>query len=229
MRNYKAKIKKIHKNNIRERKLSKALSKSVMINLCPYCEFHYKLVSRGYETHKIDDMKIADTCKVQCIEGYKYCKLKSSALENVWVRVTDDRPKVIAGKTYGKITPLYIKYKDNYGNMYWDCLIDDNGNKKIIRSQEILRGNAIYRVRKREYKRGSSHNPDGMIHVYPMEHSSKVGMAVETLIQEEKDVNGEKIIIKYYKKSICEDEECGGTIRYNALSEGQCEVCGLIA
>ena len=72
MRNYKAKIKKIHKNNIRERKLSKALSKSVMINLCPYCEFHYKLVSRGYETHKIDDMKIADTCKVQCIEGYKY-------------------------------------------------------------------------------------------------------------------------------------------------------------
>ena len=86
---------------------------------------------------------------------------------------------IVIGLTYGKITPIKYKYTDNYGNLFYECIVDDNENTKLIRSDNILSGNAVVLMSKKKrtkrYNRGSSMNPDGTRHVYHGDEHSTVG------------------------------------------------------
>jgi hypothetical protein len=173
---------------VTDKHLNKIISNDIVINICPYCDYICKAKSN------------TDTEKV--------CILKSTESCRVWIRITNTRPKVEAGKTYGKVKAVYLKYKDNYGNHYWECI--RNGKIVIIRSQEILRGDNVGIVSKRNQRYiGSSTNPDKSRHVFATEHSSRIGCAVEQIVME--DIEGEPKPKKSQQRAIC---KCGGTMRY---------------
>jgi hypothetical protein len=205
----------LRSKHTKNKNLSKAMSNNILINVCPYCD---KCIECQQKNGHPDSV-------------WQICLWKSSTFETVWIRVTPDRPKINIGLTYGKITPIKYKYTDDYGNLFYECIVGDNENTQLIRSQEILRGRKpiyIEEKKKKRYHRGSSMNPDGTRHVLPMEHHSKVGQTVDELVIEERDFNDGNgtIIVKYHKRKLC--DECGGLVKTNAHGEPECERCSLI-
>lgn len=207
---------KLNNSYITDKVLNKATSNSILNNVCAWCEY-------------------ASVCNTEAKDNTKkVCIWKSTESHRVWIQITPTRPKVVIGKTYGKITPISLKNKDEHGNLYYECIVKSKGNKrkeiKIIRSQEILRGNAVVLLREKnrikKYNIGSQNNPDGTKHVYPSEHHTKVGQAVDELVIEEKESENGPITLKYHRKTLC--DECKGIVRINQHGEAECERCHLI-
>ena len=192
----------LQKKYIQDRHLVKSLSNNIVINLCPYCSF-------------------ANICRAESKDGTeKVCILKSTESLRVWIRITDSRPKIEEGNTYGNTKVISINNKDESGKIYWNCI--RNNQMVIVRGDNLLRNVADRAERK--YRRGSSINPDGTLHKYPTEHTSKYGCAVEkaminTVIDED---TGDHHRYVYEDRVLC---RCGSVMRYDEYGEGICSSC----
>ena len=176
-------------------------SDRLAVRHCTYCEY-------------------AENCTAESANGSeKLCLEKSTETNRVWVRTTETRRKIEIGETYGSTTVVSLDHKDSNGYIYWNC---KRGDLDIsVRGDNLLRINS--KDPERKYRRGSSRNPDGTLHKYPGEHSSKYGCALEkakkcTIVNDE----GEKVSFRYEDRVKC---ECGGTMRYDEYGDGLCEVC----
>ena len=199
------KINFLQKKYTKDRHLSKAESNALTQNTCPYCSY-------------------APICHSESINGTeKICLFKSTESYRVWLRITDDRPSIEVGKTYGKTKVISFSHYDDPSRkryQYWNCLRD---NKQVIVRGDLLLRLDVEAKAERKYRRGSSINPDGTLHKYPMEHHSKVGCALEktvTLIVEDED--GMKATHRYETRVLC---ECGAAMRYDEYGEGICSSC----
>lgn len=192
-------LRTIQKKYVTDSHLNKASSDRVMQNLCPYCTY-------------------APICTADSADrAERVCLAKSSESHRTWIRVTATRNKVEIGETYGSATVLSMSHKDSNGYIYWNC---QRGDQVIL-----VRGDNLLRINKngRAYNRGSSRNPDGTLHKYPNEHSSKYGCALEktatnTIINDD----GDHVVHKYEDRVKC---RCGGVMRYDEYGEGICEEC----
>ncbi len=226
--NYEKHIKELQKRYTNNVKLPKAQSKAILLEVCPLCKFNGRCEI---------DTKIYG-------KEYKLCKIKSCDTEHVWVRITEDRPKVNIGDRFGKLVIESKSEYDNYGNPRWHCKCDC-GNNKIILGINLINGNTkscgckqgsrndltsiansniIICRKKNRYTIGSSRNPDGSLHVMSAEHHSKTNCYVDKLVEREDTTTHE--IIRYYIRDTC--YYCRSFIKYNSHGFKQCEECGTI-
>lgn len=193
----------LQKKYITDRHLSKAESNALVQNTCPYCTY-------------------APVCHSESINGTeKVCLFKSTETHRVWIRITDDRPRIEEGKTYGKTRVIsFSHYGEKKKYQYWNCMRDH----KIV----LVRGDLLLRLdttakTERKYRRGSSVNPDGTLHKYPMEHYSKVDCALEKVVTNVViNDDGDHIKHRYETRVYC---ECGGAMRYDEYGDSVCERC----
>lgn len=197
----KTRINFLLKKYLTDEHMSKSVSNGVMQNVCPYCSY-------------------AAICTAESKDGTeKVCHAKSTESTRTWIRITDTRNKIEIGRSYGNTKVLSQSHKDDNGYIYWNCLRND--------VEVVVRGDNLLRINKdkaeRKYRRGSSRNPDGTLHIYPNEHHSKVGCAIEkvasnTIIDED----GDHVVHRYETRTHC---ECGAAMRYDEYGDSVCESC----
>jgi hypothetical protein len=187
---------------VTDKHLSKVESNSLAQNTCPYCSY-------------------APICLSKSISGTeKICLFKSTETHRVWARITKDRPKVQVGKTYGKTTVISFSHVGERRGLYWNCIRD--GKEVQVRGDLLLRLDEGVKA-DRIYRRGSSVNPDGTLHKYPMEHHSKVGCALEkTVTNVVINDDGDHIKHRYETRVFC---TCGSAMRYDEYGDSICENC----
>jgi hypothetical protein len=217
-------------------KLNKEQSKSMLINVCPLCEFD--------GICEIDTESYGGT--------YKKCKIKSWDLQITWVMISEEKATVEVGKKYGKLLVLnrrtYIAkpFRKETSANWWICQCDC-GNYRTVRGHDLTTGNTkscgciprggdrksdSYRnrvlsestisLKKNRYRRGSSRNPDGSRHAYQHEDSSRIGQALDVLVKSSDPDKPD-----YYVRAKCQG--CvGGVIRRDIHSYNICDKCGLV-
>lgn len=192
-------LKAAQRKYVTDSHLNKISSDRVMQNLCPYCTY-------------------APVCTADSSDGAeRVCLAKSTESHRTWIRITATRNKVEIGETYGSTTVLAMSHKDANGYIYWRC--DRNGQEVTVRGDNLLRINKS----ERKYNRGSSRNPDGTLHKYPMEHYSTYGCALETTLSNTIiNDDGDHVVHRYEDRVLC---KCGGVMRYDEYGEGICENC----
>ncbi len=172
------------------------------------------------------------------------CYWKSTEQVETWIQVSDAKPRVVVGKKYGRLT---VKNKRHYvakpfrnrKKLLWVCQCECgnyitvygsnllNGNTKSCGciktgrpSKENLSANTSYKLTKNKYMRGSPHDPNGVTHRYPQEHSSKAGTKVYYVLAEKK--RHQWTVTESEQKCRC----CGEVMRYDEHEDEVCPKCG---
>ena len=214
---YEDRIKRLIKDTTEIQDLSKHVSDSIVSTECPTCEYGYR-------------------CLISLKGKYQICRKRSTESHIVRIRVSNINIDV--NDRFGVLTIVKYNGKEK-GRSSWYCLCDC-GSLVIVREDHLLDGNttscgcrkgkrlgqsydiSIDSKKIRKYRIGSSRNPDGTPHVYPAEHSSRVGMSLWV------DIVGKDGTAR---AQIVTCKACESPIRKDNLGDKVCEneKCGLIA